>query len=197
MQFSKYESYEESLSVIIGFCHGSHCSIGLGPELGQVQWRGRRDSHWFNKYHRARRRSGWPDLEDRGPCGRRETGREDSDSTAEASFWPQAITSEAMPTKASLQRCSAQTTGISRTAQILQASHLKWMAIFALTTCFRLCPRIPVPARCFSSGQPETSRGSLPGFPDDNPVEGDGLLLLGVEGRGLLKVAHYRVVDEP
>jgi hypothetical protein len=54
------------------FCHGSHCSIGPGPELGQVQWRDRRYSHWFSKYHGARRRSRWPDLGDPGPCSRRE-----------------------------------------------------------------------------------------------------------------------------
>ena len=58
------------------FRHGSHCSIGPGPELGQVQWRDRRYFHWFNKYHRARRRSRWPDLGDPRPCSRREAGRE-------------------------------------------------------------------------------------------------------------------------
>jgi hypothetical protein len=58
------------------FRHGSHCSIGPGPELGQVQWRDRRYFHWFNKYHRARSRSRWPDLGDPRPCSRREAGRE-------------------------------------------------------------------------------------------------------------------------
>ena len=77
VRFSNYESYEESLSVIISFRHGSHCSTGPGPEPGQVQWRGRRYSHWFSKYHGANRRSRWPDLSDPRPCSRREAGRKD------------------------------------------------------------------------------------------------------------------------
>jgi hypothetical protein len=44
---------------------------------------------------------------------------------AGASFWPQAMVSEATPTKAFLRRCSAQMTEMSRTAQILQAFRLK------------------------------------------------------------------------
>ena len=47
-----------------------------GPELGQVQWRDRRYSHWFSEYHRAKRHSRWSDLGDPGPCRRREAGRE-------------------------------------------------------------------------------------------------------------------------
>ena len=56
---------------------GSHCSIGSGRGLGQLQWRDRRYPHWFSKYHRARHRSRWPDLGDSGPCSRRGPGRED------------------------------------------------------------------------------------------------------------------------
>ena len=41
-----------------------------------------------------------------------------------ASFWAQAMPSEATATRAYLRRCSAQMTGISNTAQILQASRL-------------------------------------------------------------------------
>src|SRR5262245_5038817 len=105
MRLSNYELYEKTLSVIIqqvdiksqtaearyqspsffthltrcwrrSFRNGSHCSIGPGPELGQVQWRDRRYSHWFGKYHGANRRSSWTDLGDPRPCGRREAGRE-------------------------------------------------------------------------------------------------------------------------
>ena len=83
------------------------------------------------------------------------------------SFWAQAIPSEATPTRAFLRRCSAQMTGMSHTAQILQASRLKWMAIFALTTRFRLRPRILALARCFSSGPLGPGRGSPPGCLDE------------------------------
>ena len=159
VRFSNYESYEQTLSVIIqhidikpetaetryqppflfrhvtrcrrrGFRHASHCSIGPGPELGpgselgQVQWRDGRYSHWFNKYYGARHRSCWPDLGDPGPCSRRKQDG-GSHSTAGASFWAQAMASEATPIRAFLPRCSARMMGMSNTAQILQASRLK------------------------------------------------------------------------
>jgi hypothetical protein len=40
-------------------------------------------------------------------------------------FWAQAMPSEATATREFLRRCSAQMTGMSHTAQILQASRLK------------------------------------------------------------------------
>ena len=87
-----------------------HSPIGPGPELGpdpELRLGSAEGSALFpliQRYHGARRRSRWPDLGDPGPCSRRKQDG-GSHSTAGASFWAQAMPSEATPTPAFLRRC--------------------------------------------------------------------------------------------
>ena len=76
----------------------------------------------------------------------------------------QAIPSEATPARAYLRRCSAQMTRMSSTAQVLQASRFRQMAIFALRTRFRLRRRILALVRCSSSG-PDSGSWFAAGIP--------------------------------